>query len=223
MSFCTCQISIEGCARHFGVDLGRREHPGPRRVEAIYLDMDGVLADFVRSAICSLARDPEEVMARIVPGDYDGIYQALQMTEDEFWWKMDATPGGAAPGSHLWEHMVPYPWRDRLYSICKKAAPTWILTSPSRSAGSSYGKVRWLQRWLGESFRNYVLTPRKWHLARPGTLLIDDSGRNVEKWREAGGAAILFPRIWNEDHALADLPMAQVERELASWISSEPS
>lgn len=174
------------------------------KIEAIYLDMDGVLADFVTSSIVALGRDPAEVLTRVTPGDYYGIYTSLGMTEKEFWEEIDALEGGRAPASGLWETMRPYPWRDQLLKECRKAAPTWILTSPSRNPGSSFGKVAWLQEWLGPSFRDYVLAPRKWHLARPGALLIDDHDENVGKWCERGGKGILFPRLWNSKHACAE-------------------
>jgi hypothetical protein len=185
------------------------------RIEAVYLDMDGVLADFVTGSILALGRDPAEVLPKVTPGDYDGIYSALGMAENEFWEKIDALAGGHAPGAGLWGDLAPYPWRDAVLAACRKVAPTWILTSPSRSPGSSFGKVSWLQAWLGPKFRDYILTPRKWHVARPGTLLIDDSDRNVKKWRKHGGMAILFPRLWNSAHASAGNAMDVLSEELA--------
>lgn len=183
-------------------------------IEAVYLDMDGVLADFVNSSILALGRNPYEVHSRVTPGDYDGIYRALGMTESEFWERIDTLEGGRAPGSNLWETMRPYPWRDRVLKACREIAPTWILTSPSRNPGSSFGKIAWLQEWLGPSFRDYVLAPRKWHLARPGALLIDDSDENVNKWRERGGQAILFPRPWNSWHPYAEEPCDPLSGEI---------
>lgn len=183
-------------------------------IEAVYLDMDGVLSDFVTSSIEALGFSPDEILKKVKPGDYDGIYQALGMDEDAFWFKIGRLPGGEAPGSGLWESMKPYPWRNEVLEIARNAGPTWILTSPSRAAGSSYGKVRWLQRWLGESFRDYILAPRKWNLARPGTLLIDDSDGNVRKWRRNGGDAILFPRLWNSAHVVKDEAVKQLRAEI---------
>lgn len=191
------------------------------KIEAIYLDMDGVLADFVTSSILALGRTPEEVLPRVKPGDYNGIYDALGMSESEFWKRIDALGGGRAPGSLLWENMTPYPWRDKVLAACRKIAPTWILTAPSRNPGSSFGKVAWLQEWLGASFRDYVLAPRKWHLARPGALLIDDHDENVSKWRERGGEAILFPRLWNSGHACAEYCVDSVFGKLDDLMEDE--
>ena len=188
------------------------------KIDTVYLDMDGVLADFVGSSIRALGHAPAEVMPRMLEhkGDYDGMYSALDMDEDEFWERLDALEGGTVPGSLVWEKMDPYPWRDMILKLCREVAPTWILTSPSRNAGSSYGKIVWLQTWLGARFRDYILSPRKWHVARPGTLLVDDSDRNVDKWRRKGGEAILFPRIWNSRHDLADSCLGVLSEDLAA-------
>lgn len=189
-------------------------------VSAIYLDLDGVLADFVSAALKAHGKDPAAAMEAWPCGEYDAMFGVVGVDEDAFWDRINAWPPwpNAAPeGSHFWEKEIQaYPWADGLWDLCEGLAPTWVLTAPSRHAGSSYGKVKWLQKWRGERFRNYVMAPRKWHLARPGALLVDDDPKNVGKWIEGGGDAVLFPRPWNGCHALSGEAMEVAAREIAS-------
>ena len=79
-----------------------------------------------------------------------------------------------------------------------------IATVPTKSADCLFGKYQWMDQHLPDwCKRQYSVTPRKHWLSKPGVLLIDDSGGNVEKWKnpfgdEEGGDAILVPRPWNE-------------------------
>lgn len=173
--------------------------------DTIYLDMDGVLADFISSALSVHGRDPEEVLRSWPPGKYD-VVQVLGMSEQKFWREIDAHGGPmsvSTPGQPFWKDLKPYPWRDAIWDLCGRYAPTCILTSPSKNSGSVAGKVRWLQDWMGYDFRDYILAPRKWRVSRPGAVLIDDQDRNCQKWEKAGGTAIVFPRPWNSRHELA--------------------
>lgn len=60
-----------------------------------------------------------------------------------------------------------------------------------------------------------ILCKEKFFLAAPDRLLIDDNDGNVDKWRSAGGKAILFPQIWNANHEWRHSPMIYVGMELA--------
>lgn len=48
----------------------------------------------------------------------------------------------------------------------------------------------------------------------PGRFLVDDWDKHAERWREHGGEAILFPRIWNSAHAERHDPLAVVAAAL---------
>lgn len=45
----------------------------------------------------------------------------------------------------------------------------------------------------------YQIGPKKELNAKSGAILIDDSDKNVENYRAAGGCAILFPQPWNKN------------------------
>lgn len=90
-----------------------------------------------------------------------------------------------------------------------------LLTAPTKDPDCLAGKLEWIQRvmppWL---HRQYLVGPRKTFCAYEGSLLIDDSDANVEKFRAAGGKAILVPRPWNALHDFHTMTHLVTELEL---------
>lgn len=197
-------------------------------IDAIYVDLDGVLGDFVSAAFLAHKKDPIVMYKAWTPGDYEALPKLCEVDEKGFWdgindyrpeWMRNGgSSSGGTPGAWIWENEVKaYPWADLLWNMCEERAETWVMTSPARSAGSAYGKVKWLQAWKGEAFRKYVIAPNKAHLSRKGALLIDDDPKNVAKWAERGGETIQFPRLWNPRFERADRPMETVIPELLKY------
>ncbi len=83
---------------------------------------------------------------------------------------------------------------------------TRIATTPVKDPESLAGKLEWIHyhfpKWM---HRQYHMTPLKYDLAKPGALLIDDSEKNVNEFRQHGGQAILVPRPWNSLHAVGTM------------------
>ena len=72
------------------------------------------------------------------------------------------------------------------------------MTTPVEDPESLAGKLEWIHKYFPEwMHRQYLMGPQKHLLAGPGSLLIDDSEENVEKFRQHDGQAILVPRPWN--------------------------
>ena len=162
------------------------------KIERIYLDMDGVLSNFVAGAARLFGMSESELVWE--PGKGSSVHVPLGLSEEEELWSVVDAEGVA-----FWETMPLFPWTNQLWKTCTGIAPTFIATSPSRNAVSAFGKVRWLQRWLGTGFRDYVITPRKEHLAKPGRVLIDDWEKKCIQFGVNGGDAILFPRPYNNN------------------------
>lgn len=169
------------------------------KIERIYLDLDGVIADFNRGALALWGRTPVEAARINKPGDYEGIYGVVHATEEEFWARINAV------GAPFWEELYTVQNDVDLFDACSLLAPAVILTSPSKEPSCVAGKLTWLQNRYGRGFRHYVFCPalQKQQLAGPGRLLIDDRDDNCQRWREAGGVAILYPQQWNSRHAEA--------------------
>ena len=86
----------------------------------------------------------------------------------------------------------------------RETAPFTVLSSPSHDPGCPAGKVSWLHSHLGSHFRDFLIGHQKFLCAKHDVVLIDDSDHNVEQFRAHGGQAILFPQIWNSNHAIQD-------------------
>jgi hypothetical protein len=176
-------------------------------IQRIFLDLDGVLADWTSAAIVSCGRDPAEVYSAWPQGGYD-LAVALGISSSAMW---SAVHRG---GADFWADLEPYPWMGELVALCRRTAPTTILTSPSSDPLSLAGKLVWLQRHLGHDFRSFLVGPDKASCARFGAVLIDDREGGCNEFVRAGGQAIVFPRIWNRNAWCTD-PIGFVRDALA--------
>jgi 5'(3')-deoxyribonucleotidase len=142
----------------------------------LYLDMDGVVADFDEYAARTLGVPPSQ-----------GIYP------DEIWYKL-------ATNARLYRDLIPTPYAAQLVYQCeqfcnKKKYDLKFLTAVPKGNDVPWAfndKVYWA--------RNYFATipvmfgpfsKDKHQHCQPGDILIDDRASNIEEWRAAGGLAIL--------------------------------
>lgn len=152
----------------------------------IFLDMDGVCADFVGAACKAHGKTTDGV-------DCWDFFEKWGIDEDQFWEPVNAG------GREFWANLEPFEWFDELLSMVKAADRNfYVLTKPSRQASCLAGKLDWIHKHFGRNFRNYIFSPNKTPLAAPGRLLIDDSDENCEGFSAAGGKFILFPQPWNK-------------------------
>lgn len=171
--------------------------PSPETHKIIYLDMDGVLCDFVGAA-CRLLGVEEP--------RWDGLDYCL------------ASKLGMDPATFcselvyrepkFWETIDPYPWKDELIQEAMKFERVAVVTSPAGDPECYSGKFNWLKQHFPESVSHsysakvsHVLCCQK-DLMRPDGVLVDDSIDNIERFEKAGGTGILFPRPWNIRHAI---------------------
>lgn len=161
----------------------------------IYLDVDGVLADFVGTSARYMGFDPGAVT------QWD-FYSQIGTTDKEFWDRVKSH------GQEFWSSMDCYPWCNELFQACRQTAHVSLLTAPPQRAdvrpNGIAGRVEWIHATFGESFKDYFAGCKKETLAAPDTLLIDDSDSNCKKFEAAGGRAILFPRPWNDNRGIEE-------------------
>lgn len=168
-----------------------------------FLDMDGILVDFVEGA-CVLHGRPNPYGE--TKGQYD-LDVVFGMTPEEFWSPMDYNFWAGLPkthDSHLIVDMV------KAYFPDEKLA---ILSSPSKmnTGHCVAGKTHWIQTHLPFLARSYIYAPKKKFLGAPGRVLIDDFEKNIEGFTAAGGQAFLYPRPWNSRHAESDQALVLLE------------
>jgi len=195
--------------------------------KTIYLDMDGVIVNFVKGVSFILADNDMHFnwtsMRRghdlTLEESYD-MAKMLGLTPSYFWKQIDKRPT-------FWDGLHSYPWMKELMDMLHKQGNVVLLSSPSMSPDCVRGKTEWIQRELGNYYREYIFCPakHKLKLAGPDTLLIDDSTKNVNDFINAGGHALLFPQPWNtayelvheeygEDHVYTQAVIDYMERQL---------
>jgi 5'(3')-deoxyribonucleotidase len=142
----------------------------------LYLDMDGVVADFDEYAFRTLGLPPSE-----------GVYA------QEVWIKLAANP-------RIYRDLVKTPYADDLVAYCKeytvlKGYDLKFLSAVPKGNDvpwSFYDKVKWAEL----NFPNIPVffgpfSKDKWQRCEPGDILIDDRLSNVTEWMGRGGRAIL--------------------------------
>lgn len=155
----------------------------------IILDLDGVLANFVQGAIDThgLPITHEQVK------EYN-FWDAFDLTNEEFW--------RAIEGVEFWENLKPYPWAYELVAMSGK--DVLFSTSPTLDPYSVAGKLKWLNTHFGVSTHQCMIGPRKELLAHPRRILIDDYPKNIARFSNCGGVAVLFPQPWNNSSFTLD-------------------
>jgi len=166
------------------------------RITHIYLDMDGVLCDFVGAAL--RVHRQLDALDHWPAGEWD-IAKVLRVKSEEFWWRIDHH------GERFWASLQPYPWAADLVRLLESmSVPITIASSLSYDPYSAAGKLQWLSEHFPQFKRRYLLGSEKHLLAKPGAVLIDDNDQGVEDFRQAGGQAVLFPQAWNRRFDVKD-------------------
>lgn len=179
-----------------------------------YLDMDGVCVAWTE-AVCALYGVPVPEG----PMTYD-LHPYFGVSEDAMWARINAL------GTDWWAALPPYPWFRNLFSALAAIGPRVVfLTSPCTEGHSAAGKVRWIRKHVAPDFRDYVITSKKYLLARPGTVLVDDSDDKLAAFSNHGGNSVVFPRQWNTggtvhgdlivDHVVAEVRSAFLRDKVA--------
>lgn len=174
-------------------------------IKIVYLDVDDVVADFMKGLHKALnisydySNYPYEkgnwdILGYQIKSD-DGSLITFDQCNDycttSFWQDLE------------WMH----DGHDILRAICGRfnADKIYLLTSPMPNLESASGKMMWVYENLPIYLKRTIITQAPKHLlARSDTLLIDDKDKNVDDFREAGGKAHLICRPWNRGHFNAD-------------------
>ena len=176
----------------------------------IFLDMDGVLCDFVTSAL--IANCSELKHDQITEWDMAKI---LGKTPDEFWQAMNR--------DSFWFNLEPYDGLVLFYAAMRACGEVYFCTSPAKHYACASDKIAWLRKHLGAEATDgrFFICKDKHLLAGPDRILVDDYDGNIDRWEVAGGIGVLFPRPWNAcgplnmSHEQAQLHVMATVRELA--------
>lgn len=153
-----------------------------------FIDLDGVLVDFIEGAFeyHGITIEWADIrwnfveQAGLHPGDFwrllgTGFWAGLKRTREFF-----AIIGAA----------------EKKFG----ADNIFLCSSPCETPGCIVGKALWVDHYLPKYSRRLILTNRKEVFSGPGRVLIDDADHNIDGWVKAGGVGILVPRPWNATH-----------------------
>lgn len=163
-----------------------------------YIDMDGVVADFVAGAlkVHNMIGNPYTASGAPKGDAAWNLITKIGITPEEFW---------APMGYDFWRNLPKTKEADDLIGFLQTrfhASDMCFLTSPCNTNGCCDGK----RDWVFEHFPGIPILfsqaarggyPPKWFLSDPDSLLIDDHSMNIKQWDERGGRGLLFPRPWN--------------------------
>jgi hypothetical protein len=145
------------------------------KISMIYLDMDGVIADFVKRYKEMYQMEPREAEKK---KEFDKFFDEFIQTKQ--FETLDLMPGSEEGLQFLRKHLT---------------VPTQILSSTAnedRYDEISRQKLIWLNTHNVTFTPNFVPGKRhKWKFAKPDTILIDDTSSVIDDWRKSGGIGIL--------------------------------
>jgi len=180
----------------------------------IFLDMDGVLCDWVKGVCDVLGKDYHKMMSLWTPGS-QSLSDVLGVKKSSYWNPIDKQ------GPKFWRGLPELPWFQELWDLASQHGKVMVLTSPSCHGSSAQGKMKWLADRFGRfQFRDFIITNRKWICAGPNRVLVDDNNRQCVDFRNPpdgspGGQTLLFPRVWNENHEHHHDPMGYARKWFA--------
>ena len=162
------------------IPLAPKNNLSDKYDRTVYVDMDGVIADFARAAA--------EIGFPVPPGDKvnpndDAMWEKINsLGRDKFFANLNWTPDG----KKLWDYV-----NNNFLNI---KILTALGQTDKKDGMTSKGKKTWLHRnipMLNE--KDIIMVPNKHakrHYARPGDIIIDDTKVVIDGWERKGGIGI---------------------------------
>lgn len=187
-------------------------------IKFVFLDIDGVLTNIVEACSFILGRNYNEVMNHYKEhhkGEFN-LSKVFNVDEGHLWGTLIAN------NQNFWTSMR---WMDDGFVIfqlieewCNKnRVHLFFLTAPTRCPQSASGKIKWIYRNIPKTYWNNIIIGRnKFACAGPHAILVDDNDKNVKRFTNFGGNAILVPRIWNEGHQNTNV-IEHIQNELKKY------
>ncbi len=180
----------------------------PRPV-TVLLDMDGVLCDFVKRTVMLCGLNLTRVINHWNLGQYETAPN-LGLSDEVMWSTIMRDPS-------FWLSLEETPWLRGLLEIFEECELRVCSKPSNHDVRSASNKITWLQQHqLGHI--SYHLTHLKEELAAPHRILIDDCDDHCQKFREAGGHAIVLPQPWNSSFPFVFDRLGQVEVEFQAIL-----
>ena len=182
----------------------------------IFLDMDGVISDFLAGALKVLnARYGKDYL----PSQYAelhgrfGINDLYGISVKDFWETIKAEP-------FFWVELPITPYGKKLYYWLSGIADVTVVTCPSDDPSCAEQKLMWLTTHLDIKPSDVMLSCKK-HLLAGNGLLIDDYHKFADAFTAAGGEAILVPSEWNTKDVSFKMVVDKIQRNkyIQEWTN----
>ena len=151
------------------------------KVTRIYLDMDGVIAGF-DDQFKKYNKEGYDFKEFIREFGANKAWDIINKGKEDFWAGMGWNPGG----KQLYDSVIKL--------ADEKGFEVWILSSPGLdpNGDAKRGKNKWLDKYtnIPQDRRVFKQAKEKHTEAKPGYMLIDDMGKNVSEFINAGGTGI---------------------------------
>lgn len=161
-------------------------------IQKIFLDMDGVMADFVQG-MCNRHH-------RLHPWLHNPDLQEQDL--QRVWGGMSQEVFWSVTDFEFWSTLPKAPFADEIVQASIDLVGVEnvaILSAPTyHCPGCVPGKFAWLDRLYPQISWHAVFTKAKEFIARPGVLLVDDFKSNLDKFAAAGGSVLQCPAPHNE-------------------------
>lgn len=160
----------------------------------IFVDIDGVLADFVGAALALHKADNPWNNGNNL-GKYE-LPELIGMSANKFWEPTNT--------HEFWESLTPLPEGIAMLKFLEHDFPRdkiYLATSPTLSPHCSAGKHAWIAKHLPNYTRKSFIGASKEVFGMiPSSILIDDCETNIDKFIQVGGRGLLWPQPWNRGH-----------------------
>lgn len=181
----------------------------------IFLDMDGVLVNFIKYYLDHPKYNKEKVTYETWPPGVWNFEEVLSITKKEFFKSMD--------DADLWEGLSRTEEYDDILFLLKpffKLGNICLLTTSGNMANACKGKVNWINRnfskidFLITNGNKGVCAGNKKH------ILIDDSEKNIKEFILKGGSGVLVPRPTNSLYKEKNNVVFTIKKNLEKVIYS---
>lgn len=150
-----------------------------KKMPHVYLDMDGVQADFFGAWSKRSGVDHWKAIAN-KDAEINELAHSSAKDVYDFFYKLKPLSGGMKVISWLKQNKIPYT----------------VLSAPLRGPfkdASVQAKKDWLDKYHSGSSSNAIFTDKKYQHAMNGgrpNVLVDDFGKYLSAWADAGGIAV---------------------------------
>lgn len=153
----------------------------------VFIDMDGVLADFTKSALSLFNITEYEVPTSPSKACCMTNWKGMENISINVFWELLNKSG-----IEFWYNLDKTEWADDLILKCKKDFDNvYILTTPSKDPMCLAGKAMWVDKYYPDMSSNVIYTKHKKLLAHADAILLDDMEYNIQSFENNGGSNCL--------------------------------